>query len=55
MAVIIEPSPRHGNIMQRLKETIEAERKQLKLIMEVDSDSGMIYITEGRPSLLSFH
>ena len=55
MAVIIEPAPQHGNIMKRLKETIEAERKQHKLIMEMDSDSGMKYITESRQSLLSSH
>ena len=34
MAVIIDPAPGHGSILKRLKETIDAERAQHKLIME---------------------
>ena len=53
MAIIIQPSLEHGNIMKRLKETVEAERQRHRLIMELNSDSGMKCITERRESLLS--
>jgi hypothetical protein len=42
MAIIIEPTPQHGNIMKRLMETIEAERKQHKLIMEMDPGMNIV-------------
>ena len=34
MAIIVNPSPGHGSILKRLKETIEAERRQHILIVE---------------------
>jgi hypothetical protein len=34
MAVIIELTLKHGNILEQLKERFEAERKQYKLIYE---------------------
>jgi hypothetical protein len=40
MAVVIKPAPYHRGIMKRLMDTLEAERRQHRLIME-ESDSGM--------------
>ena len=34
MTAIITPTPGHGNILKRLMERLEAEKKQHKLIME---------------------
>ena len=53
MAIIVEPAAQHGNIMKRLKETLEANKKQLKLIM--DSESGMHVLLKADIPLISSH
>jgi hypothetical protein len=55
MAIIIEPTPQHGSIMKRLKDTLEAERKQHKVVMEMVSDSGMNVLPTIDTSLISVH
>jgi len=34
MVAIIEPTPPHGNILKRLRECLEVEKKQHRLILE---------------------
>jgi hypothetical protein len=55
MAIIIEPTIQHGNIMKRLKDTLEAERKQRRLVTEMDLDSGMNILTKADSPSISFH
>jgi hypothetical protein len=57
VALIVEPTPHHGSLMKRLKETIEAERRQHKLIMEMESESGsgMNLLPKADVSSISFY